>query len=241
MASSENQSGNWLITYSDLVTLLMVFFVLLYMMTPGVDEAKFNNYISFFQQSTGMLENTSIEGQALRSAEIRQIIEQWEALEEFVNRQDLEGEISVEATRWGMKITMEDQLTFASGSAELLPGAGIVIDQISRLLDSEVLRILVHGHTDNVPVASASRYPSNWHLGAARAVSVLYALQMASERDPGQFEAVSFGEYQPVASNETAESRSRNRRVEIQLRYRNWTYEPDPVFELDPELPDALE
>lgn len=240
MASSENESGNWLITYSDLVTLLMVFFVLLYMMTPGVDVAKFNEYLSFFQQSTGMLENTSVQGQSARSTEIRQIIERWEALEESVNRQDLAGEISVEATRWGMKVTMENQLTFASGSADLLPEAGMVIDEISKLLDREVMRVPVHGHTDDVPVASGSSYPSNWHLGAARAVSVLYALRNSSELDPGQFEAVSFGEYQPVASNETVEGRRRNRRVEIQLHYRNWTYQPDPVFELESEFPEEL-
>lgn len=241
MASSEEQSGNWLITYSDLVTLLMVFFVLLYMMTPGVDESKFNNYLSFFQQSTGILENRSVEGQTIRSAEIRQLIEQWESLESFVNRQDLSGEIAVEATRWGIRITLEDQLTFASGSAELLPGAGMVIDQISRMMDEDIQRIVVQGHTDNVPIARGSRFPTNWHLGAARAVTVLYAIQESSDRDPEQFEAVSYGEYRPVAENTTVEGRSRNRRVEIHLRYRDWTYQPDPVFELDPEIPEGLQ
>jgi chemotaxis protein MotB len=118
----------------------------------------------------------------------------------------------------GIKITLSDSLTFESGSSELLPKAKEVLEKVAEMMTPKVEEIEVQGHTDDVPIARDSYYRTNWHLGAARAVSVVQYLHKSSDLDPSRFKATSFGEYRPVVPNDTPEGRLRNRRVEIYLR-----------------------
>jgi chemotaxis protein MotB len=108
---------------------------------------------------------------------------------------------------------------FRSGSADLTP-EGVekltaVADQIKREYDGRLIR--VEGHTDDRPIAGKlkEKYPSNWELSAARSAAVVRHLQWTHEIDPERFEVVAFGPYQPVATNDTKEGRSRNRRVRV--------------------------
>lgn len=117
----------------------------------------------------------------------------------------------------GVKITLSDSLTFESGSSDLLPEAKVVLEQVADVLGDRVLDIEVQGHTDNVPISNMM-YKSNWHLGAARSVSVVQYLQAQADMDPSHFKASSFGEYRPVSENESTDGRRKNRRVEIYLK-----------------------
>lgn len=222
MARSKGNTGNWLMTYSDLVTLLLVFFVLLYVLTPGVDKSVFDNFLSYFQSSIGVMEQpATISSRGDQIEEVRdEIAAEWIDFSDFLDQHGLSEHVEIEDTNDGIKITLSDSLTFNSGSAQLLPAAQLVLAEIAGVFGETISFTEVQGHTDNVPISQNSFYMSNWHLGAARAVSVVEFIRERSILNPDMFKASSFGEYRPVATNETVEGRRRNRRVEIYVTYR---------------------
>lgn len=241
MGRSKRNTGNWLVTYSDLVTLLLVFFVLLYMLTPGIDESVFDNFISYFQRSVGVIDQTSVLDEQSSSMEIYRIevMERWQAIEEFLENHDLSSQVDIQGIPEGIKITLNDSLTFNSGSSELLPLARRVLEEIAGVFDDEIGETEVQGHTDTVQIAQGSPYKSNWHLGAARAVTVLQFISNRTELEPGAFSATSHGEYKPVANNETEEGRRQNRRVEIYVRYKRFMQQEVPAVP-GPEFTSAV-
>jgi chemotaxis protein MotB len=120
-------------------------------------------------------------------------------------------------------ITMPSGATFASGSANLTAEGKEIIDTIWEVLSKSPDRdIFIEGHTDSIPIGPvlARRYPSNWALSAARAVSVLQYVMSKYEAEAGRLGAVGFGEYRPVATNSTEEGRTLNRRVVVAVRPR---------------------
>jgi len=231
MGRSKKSSGNWLVTYSDMVTLLLVFFVVLYTLTPGIDESIFDNFISYFQNSIGVIDNTSVLEKNTENAQSDYriaVVEKWKVVEDFLENRDLSDQVDIEMIPEGVKITLSDSLTFNSGSSELLPAARDVLEEIAAVFDDEVEEAEVQGHTDTVPVAANSYYRSNWHLGAARGVSVLKFIQDRSDMEPERYKASSFGEYRPVADNQTQAGRRLNRRVEIYVRYKGLMPDAEP-------------
>ena len=209
-------SGNWLTTYSDLVTLLLVFFVLLYVMTPGIDESTFNSIIAHFQNSTSVVFEKDSSSEQNDDGSLR---DEWKQVQQFLEEQGYSDEVDIEKTDQGVKVTLNDSLTFNSGSARLLNRSEIVLERIAKAIGTDVREVKTHGHTDDVPISESSIYRSNWHLGAARAVSVVLFLNDESVLESNKFEASSYGEFRPVASNDTPEGRRRNRRVEIYINY----------------------
>ena len=125
--------------------------------------------------------------------------------------------VEVEEAGDAVRVVLADTILFASGSAELEPAGRAVIERIAaeRGRDS---RIVVEGHTDNVPIrgALAARYPSNWELSAARALAVVHELARAGVPED-RLEARAFGSTRPRVPNTTPENRARNRRIEILL------------------------
>ena len=228
MGKPKEDSGTWLMTYGDLMTLLLVFFVLLYTMTPGVEERVFNSFISYFQQHSGFFpDNNSLTTDLQNNPNPEQVddflvenMERWQVMAEFVeNTKETEG-VDVESIDDGFLITLADSVAFMSGSSELLPQAKNILNGIATSIGDDYWEIEVQGHTDNVPIARGGIYQTNWHLGAARSVSVLQYLQEKANLKPEFFQATSFGEHRPVATNETPEGRRSNRRVEIYLKDR---------------------
>lgn len=224
MGKSKRNSENWLVTYADLMTLLLVFFVLLYTLMPTIDQEVFDEFVSYFQQSSGFFESNHMkkedyETQAETEAEEvlqEERIEYWQAFTDFLEEEELSPDIEVEMVSNGVKITLSDSLTFESGSSDLLPLAEVVLNEVAKKIDDQISEIEVQGHTDNVPISSM-QFQSNWHLGAARSVSVVQYLQNQSVVNAERFKASSYGEYKPVADNETEIGKRRNRRVEIYL------------------------
>jgi len=113
-------------------------------------------------------------------------------------------------------IRVREADAFPSGSAKLQPGFEPVLDKLQSLFDESTGRIIVSGHTDDVPI-STSNYPSNWVLSAARAASVVHYLSEIRMTDPARIEIRAFADTKPVAGNETPENRARNRRIEINI------------------------
>jgi chemotaxis protein MotB len=129
-------------------------------------------------------------------------------------------EIRIEEMENRLKVTMVDEILFTTGQAQVNPRGREVLMKIADSLRSQTSHdVVVEGHTDNVPIGPAlqNRFASNWELSAARAISVVRFLQEKAGMDPKRLSAAAFGPYQPVASNDTAKGRSRNRRIEIIL------------------------
>ena len=115
----------------------------------------------------------------------------------------------------GLVIVLSDDILFDSGKAELKKDAYPILDKVIAIIKQKVpdKNIGVSGHTDNVPI-TYSNWKSNWELSSARATNVLYYLE-GKGIPPKQLSATGYGEHRPIASNDTAAGRSKNRRVEI--------------------------
>ncbi len=151
---------------------------------------------------------------AIRSAEIEKMRSSYDGLISDLENEVASGQIQIEQLRTGLTLNLSEEILFPSGSAALNAGGKAVLTKVSRRLVELPHTIEVEGHTDNVPVAR--RYPSNWELAAARASSVV-RLMIEQGVQPERLKVVSRAEFAPIASNETAEGRAKNRRIEIQL------------------------
>jgi len=131
-------------------------------------------------------------------------------------------DVEISQLRDQLSVRVLDRVLFRSGSAKILPAGEKVLDKLVPTLAKEEDVIRVVGHTDNVRIGEALEvmYVSNWELSTARAASVVRYFQHRGRIDPKRLEAVGFGEYRPIASNDTAANRARNRRVEIVLTAR---------------------
>jgi len=125
-------------------------------------------------------------------------------------------EVTVQMMERGLVITFLAEVLFDSGKAILKEQALDRIDKVSQVLNTTVkdLNVGIEGHTDNVPI-KYSKWKSNWELSSARAMSVLHYLVEEHDVSPSRLSSTGFGEYQPIASNETAQGRQQNRRVEV--------------------------
>ena len=235
----------WLLTYADLITLLMVFFVVMFAMSRA-DSVKLSRLAASLQRAfnVGVLEGTvptatdgelgAEDASAVVEAvglpqeartdfeQIRQALaEALTALRQHREAQGAEGlgalngqNIQVGLSREGIVVSFSGSLLFDSGRAEIKPQAAGLLATLGEELAKRPNPVRVEGHTDNVPIDSP-RYPTNWELSVARAVAVARYLTEQLGVGPQRVSAAGYGEYRPVASNETREGRARNRRVDI--------------------------
>ena len=130
-----------------------------------------------------------------------------------------QGLVGVEQDEDKVIITVGAGGAFASGSADLTAEAIAIMQQIAGVNAENDSEITVSGHTDDVPLIFGSRYRDNWDLAAARSASVVQSLSADGIISDERLEAISYGESRPVDSNETADGRSKNRRIEIEINY----------------------
>ncbi|MBA2873564.1 flagellar motor protein MotB [Thermaerobacillus caldiproteolyticus] len=224
----------WLIPYADLLTLLLALFIVLFA-SSQLDQKKFEEIARSFNSAIsggiGVFDFPSpIEEEQPQSPSInkkkqqqneQQRQEQKELQEiqakinQYIEKQHLTGELKTTLTEEGLLITILNDILFDSGSADVRPQDQKLAKEISRLLVMNPPRnIIVSGHTDNVPIRN-SKFSSNWELSVMRAVNFMKLLLENKQLDPRWFSAKGYGEFKPVASNDTAEGRMKNRRVEI--------------------------
>lgn len=220
----------WMTTFSDMVTLLLTFFVLIVSMSE-VEVKKFQEALSYFQGSVGVLSQSTpistMQRQIVASQDAAQAA-QYESLIEQLALQNLGDKVQVNLTEKGVHVIITDSVMFRSGEAELIEPSRTVLRLLALLVDERVQAIVVEGHTDDQPISTA-RFPSNWELSAARAASVVrFLLEQEGAVDPARYVALGFGEHRPVDTAPTPEARARNRRVEILFSWKPW---PDPGAE----------
>ena len=228
----EKKGGKWLMTYADLVTLLMCFFVLLFAMSTTQQET-YKELVKSLRSALGVQqipETGTREGLTMRPVpseeptETQKVDEMGAMIEkemdeivsevrELVMFNKLGGMVTVSKTELGVVITMSDLLLFKKGGTQLSPRGRDILEKASTVLKRFSYHIKIKGHTDNTPINTRC-FPSNWELSSARAGTVVRIL-VDKGIDPNLISATGYAQYHPVATNDTEEGRARNRRVEI--------------------------
>ena len=151
----------------------------------------------------------------------KQLSETQEKVEQLIAVNELENQFQATMTDDGLLITIRDSVLFEMGQASVKPEHMPMAQELSTILQfDEPRNVVVSGHTDNVPIATA-QFDSNWDLSVMRAVNFLKIIIDGNESlDSKYFSVKGFGEFSPIASNETAEGRAKNRRVEILVQPR---------------------
>ncbi len=127
-------------------------------------------------------------------------------------------ELTVTMKEGKVYVSLQENLLFKSGSAEVDPKGKEALGKLSTVLKANPdIGVLVEGHTDSIPLASGGRFKDNWELSTARATSIVRILTVDNKVDPQRVTAAGRGEFIPVEPNKTPEGRARNRRTEIIL------------------------
>lgn len=233
-----NNPDRYLVTYADLITLLLGLFVILYA-TAQVDVGKYREFAAALGRFFRVAPDSQLYGggkilpgsptlpQPILPAADRKTLDKIsQELESAFATQIRLGSVELEQLPDQIRLRLQDHLLFESGKADLLPESILILDSLAKIFASIEKRIIVEGHTDNIPI-STFRYPSNWHLSVDRAVTVAYYLLQKGV--PERYLAVcGYADQRPIAPNDTPEGRTRNRRVEIVIQ----EFEPDtPTLE----------
>ena len=173
---------------------------------------------SAIQQNSSNAEQQQAEAEEQKKSNEKAEIAEDE-LKVALRQQIGQGLVAVDRQEDKVIITVGAGGAFPSGSAELTDSARKIMEEIAGVNESGSGEITVSGHTDNVPLIFGSQFRDNWDLAAARASSVVQALENTGKVPAGRMQAVSFGESQPVTSNDTARGRATNRRIEIEINY----------------------
>ncbi len=234
----------WLVSYADFITLLFAFFVTMYAISR-VDERKLGSAVESLQRALGsnifMQANRQQSGvfhmtnQPLNvslvqlSAEKEQgaTKEDFEKLageikkkmEEGIKDNGGQGEASLSQLKFiidkrGLVLRFSERFFFDSGDASIRPEVLPMLNTLAQSLEKIPNHIRIEGHTDSVPI-STLRFPSNWELSTARATSIVRYFLTSFKFAPNQLSAAGYGEFRPIASNQTTEGRAQNRRVDI--------------------------
>ncbi|MCB0285967.1 MAG: OmpA family protein, partial [Calditrichaeota bacterium] len=200
----------WLTSYSDLMTLLMTFFVLLASIS-SIDASKFEQVANSMSNAVGDVDTPQ-----------KSLEEVYKDVNTMLTEENLSAEVKAEKTPQGVAISVPGAYLFQSGSADISPQAQPLIKRIAEIIRSVPYNVAIEGHTDDVPIQTRE-FPSNWELSAARASGIVRFLidQGIYSR---RLRAVGFSDTQPIVPNIdpmtgviSPENRARNRRVVIRF------------------------
>ena len=215
----------WVVTFGDLMSLLMCFFVLLLSFSE-MDRKKYRMVSGSMAQAFGIQREKPVfespKGQKMIAKEFDQAIVSTkieESIQPIIDElqdeyEELKGAVELEIGEDTVTIRMMGETTFDTGKAELHPAFRPLLKKIGDVLGQTKGEIIIAGHTDNIPL-SGGMFGSNLGLSMARAGSVAGHLLRTTSIDPKRLSTMGFGEYRPLASNDTARGRRKNRRVEI--------------------------
>ncbi|UNK18571.1 flagellar motor protein MotB [Paenibacillus sp. N3/727] len=242
----EHADESWLLPYADLLTLLLALFLVLYAMS-ATDAKKFQEMSEAFNMAltggTGVLDYSKTEPsndpadkgnnkamnsiptpksddkkrEKLMKQEQEDLEKLKKQLDSYIKNNGLSTELNTKLNNSQLMITIRDNALFAPGEAVVKPEASKLAKEMSNMLQQfPDFDIIVSGHTDDVPM-NTSKYPSNWDLSSDRAMQFMKILLENPSLDPKRFMSVGYGEYHPIATNETVEGKSKNRRVEVSI------------------------
>ena len=235
----------WLVSYADFITLLFAFFVVMYsvssvnegkfrVVSQSIVEAlnpminMSASTIKISPEAVGGPTSTraiSIDMQIFRKlTDTLKIVSPEKSGKAVAGKSDQAGassprlpgesQAAVAQDERGVVVSIANAVAFEPGKAELLPEARATLIQVATALQGFPSQIRVEGHTDNIPIHTGE-FPSNWELSSARAVTIVRFLAEGGHLPPDRLAAAGYGEFHPVAANDTTEGRAANRRVEL--------------------------
>ena len=221
----EDGAPAWVVTFGDLMSLLLCFFVLLLSFSE-MDRNKYRVVSGSVRNAFGLQRKKPVfespKGQKMIAKEFDQAIiisKVKEVIQPILHELEEENKVlkelvDIEVGENQVTIRMMGEATFETGKASLRPELIPLLLKIGEMLSATKGEIIIAGHTDNIPL-SGGVFGSNLGLSMARAGSVAEFLLKSSSIDPQRISAMGFGEYRPLTSNDTEEGRRKNRRVEI--------------------------
>ncbi|MGF7400294.1 flagellar motor protein MotB [Thermoanaerobacterium thermosaccharolyticum] len=220
----------WLLTYSDMITLLMIFFIVLYTIST-VNSQKFQqiaaslgktfygtNYVVGQYSGNSILDSIKTTNNTSTDNTIES------QLDKLIKQNNLQNMVTYKVDERGFVISLNDTLLFDTGSADVKPDQKATLIKIGNILKAMPNYIRVEGYTDNVPINN-SQFHSNWELSVIRATNVVEILVNDVKIDPAKISAVGYGEYRPIVPNDSDKNRQLNRRVDIVIMnsdYNKW-------------------
>ncbi len=189
-----NRNALWAITYGDLMSYMVVFFMML----------------AVFNMSRSVPSQMSVQSVEEEFGKTKK------AVGELFSRRGVQQIAKIELGETQMKIVLLEPVVFDSGDARLKTESAPQLVKLAEALGELPNPIQIEGHTDDRPLAKGGRYETNWELSAARAFAVMQFFARHGIR-PQRMSAIGYGEFRPVASNDTNDGRALNRRIEINL------------------------
>ena len=223
----EHKAGapDWLATYGDMMTLLLVFFVLLFSMS-SIDSEKYKAVVQSLSGSLGVLDSgTTVSLEPLINnypsdnptetpTELEELIEMQEEIQKVLEESKLAGQVKLEVNERGLLIRFLENVLFDSGKADLKPQAMEIIDRVSDIVKETTKKVIVEGHTDNIPI-STYKFPSNWELSTTRAVNVVKYMIDHNGIVAARLSAAGYADQHSISENNSIEGRKNNRRVDM--------------------------
>lgn len=203
--SSENPL--WLVVLSDIMTNLMLFFLIAYVFSIQPEKEAQANFIKGFDR-----ERIEEQEKERKADEIMRKFREKDAAQTL--SRELKDVSEIQMSEHQIRINISAPILFKSGKADLEQNAIEILNALGKVLSGMDNQVIVEGHTDNIPIKSGD-YLTNWELSAARANSVADYLSQKFSIPHKRLVSAAYGEYKPIASNDTAEGRGKNRRIEI--------------------------
>lgn len=218
-----NKGALWAVTYGDLMSYLMIFFLIMFSFSIGKKAGggkgeqkkqaeKMEESLANIQRVFGGKPDPKL---AQRKQQEKSEEDAAQRLSQVIEDKNLTKFAEVKQTEEKVQIVLKEPILFDSGRAELKPAAANILQEISSELKQLPNPIVIEGHTDNVPIRGGA-YKSNWELSMARAYAVIRFFESAGV-DPKRMAGVGYGEHRPAADNATPEGKAMNRRIGIDL------------------------
>ena len=210
----------WLLTYADMITLLLAMFIILFAIS-NVSRVKFQRLATAISggfnssDSANNPPNGGVTGNEHGRTDEANMGSVKAQIDKYISRQNLQNKVQTRIDRQGLVITLlSDKAYYDSGSADLRPETKELLDVIGAQLRGVRNEVRVEGNTDSVPIATAS-YPTNWELSAARATGVTRYLVEHDKIVPTRISFAGYGQFRPKFPNDSDAHRHQNRRVDI--------------------------
>lgn len=223
----EHVDEAWLLPYSDMLTLLLALFIVMFAMSEA-DKEKIQqmsqSFSTVFTGGSGIMQHEGDKPVPAQDPNLTEkqkgVVEQdtmvaiKKGLEEGAEKGGYGDKVHLDIDSEGLHISIQDTLLFNSGDAEVQEEFSPILTQISSMISTLDNDIRIAGHTDNVPIKN-SKYNSNWDLSYYRSLNVKNFMEQRANITPKKFSLEVFSEYKPKYDNSTPEGRAKNRRVEI--------------------------
>jgi len=220
----------WLTVYSDMMTNLTLFFLLLFATTRLTTEQKEEIYKAIqkdYVKENGKLDGTEEKGEEAKKGEeeikeeggksaAQQEEELAEKMRKELEKKGLGGDAQVKLSEQKIRIMLSSPVLFDTGKAVLKESSFRILHEVALMIKPYPNRIVIEGHTDNVPIKT-EEFDSNWELSATRAFSVVRYLIQNEGLPAVRLAGLGYGEYRPLVPNDTEENRARNRRIEVNI------------------------